>query len=109
MWQGIDLRDDPTPARRWIERLEPGSREFPNKILLPAYRALGEDGNVATLARRIDQLPAGSVMFVQIIALSGTVPFDLADAPNFARRLREAGIDLSDFGAPADAPTNATN
>jgi len=58
---------------------------------------------VSALARRIDALPGGSAMFVQIIALSGSVPFDLADAPNFARRLDEAGIDLSDYGVPAEA------
>jgi hypothetical protein len=39
---------------------------------------------------------------MQVIAVSGSVPFDLPDTPNFARRLEEAGIDLSDFGTPAD-------
>ena len=96
----IGLRDDPSPAHRWIERLEPASREFPEQWLLPAYRALGDDASLASLTRRIDSLPAGSAIFVQMIALSGTVPFDLADAPNFARRIDQAGIDLVNFGTP---------
>jgi TolB-like protein len=103
----IDLREDPSPARRWVERDEDESEDdFPENFLLPAYRALGDETSVSALARRIDALPGGSAMFVQVIALSGSVPFDLADTPNFARRLEEAGIDLSDFGVspPASGP-----
>jgi adenylate cyclase len=97
----VRLREDPTPARRWVERDEdePDS-EFPENLWLPAYRALGDEASVAALARRIDALPGGSAMFVQIIAVSGSVPFDLADTPSFARRLEEAEIDLSEFGVP---------
>jgi TolB-like protein len=98
----VDLRTDPAPAGRWVERLQSPSSEYPRNWLLPAYRALGDEAKVAALARRIDTLPGGSAMFVQIIALSGSVPFDLSATPNFARRLREAGIYLSDYGVPAD-------
>jgi TolB-like protein len=99
----IDLREDPSPARRWVERAEDESETgFPRNSLLPAYRALGDEASVAALARRIDALPGGSAMFMQVIAVSGSVPFDLPDTPNFAIRLEEAGIDLSDFGTPAD-------
>jgi TolB-like protein len=99
----IDLREDPSPARRWVERAEDESETgFPRNSLLPAYRALGDEASVAALARRIDALPGGSAMFMQVIAISGSVPFDLPDTPNFARRLEEAGIDLSDFGTPVD-------
>jgi TolB-like protein len=97
----IELRDDPSPARGWFEPDEDESgSQFPQKFRLPAYRALGDEADVSALARRIDALPGGSAMFVQIIAVSGSVPFDLADTPNFARRLDQAGIDLSDFGVP---------
>jgi TolB-like protein len=98
----VDLRADPSPAHRWVERLESSSAEFPRNWLLPAYRALGDEPSVAALARRIDLLPGGSAMFMQIIALSGSVPFDLSDTPSFARRLSEAGIDLSGYGVPAE-------
>lgn len=97
----IDLRDDPSPARTWVARYEEDpSDEFPRNFWLPAYRALGDEASVSELARGIDALPGGSAMFIQIMALSGSVPFDLADTPNFARRLDEAEIDLSDFGVP---------
>jgi hypothetical protein len=99
----IDVREDPSPARRLVERVEDESETgFPRNYLLPAYRALGDEASVAALARLIDALPGGSAMFMQVIAISGSVPFDLPDTPNFARRLEEAGIDLSDFGTPAD-------
>ena len=99
----IDLRDDPSPARTWVARYENDpSDEFPENFWLPAYRALGDEASVSALARRIDALPGGSAMFIQIMALSGSVPFDLADTPNFARRLDEAGIDLSRFGVPEE-------
>jgi TolB-like protein len=100
----IDLRDDPSPARRWVERNEDESEDdYPQNFWLPAYRALGDEDSVSALARRIDALPGGSAMFIQIIAISGSIPFDLSDTPNFARRLDEAGIDLSDFGVPEEA------
>ena len=100
----IDLRDDPSPARRWVERNEDESEDdYPQNFWLPAYRALGDEDSVSALARRIDALPGGSAMFIQIIAISGSLPFDLSDTPNFARRLDEAGIDLSDFGVPEEA------
>ncbi len=103
----IEMRDDPSRARRWVEPDENESETgFPSKMRLPAYRALGDDASVSALARRIDALPGGSAMFVQVIAISGAVPFDLADAPNFARRLDQAGIDLSDFGVPMRSESN---
>ncbi len=99
----IKLRDDPSPARRWVVPDEDESdSDFPEKMWLPAYRALGDEASAAALTRRIDALPGGNAMFIQLLALSGSVPFDLADAPNFARRLDEAGIDLSEFGVQAD-------
>ena len=93
----ISMRDDPVVARRWVESARDVSTD-PQNLLLPAYHALGDEAGVASLARRIDVRPDGNVQFMQVIAISGSVPFDLADTPNFANRLNEAGIDLSDFG-----------
>jgi TolB-like protein len=99
----IAMRGDSARARARIEGNEGESDEgFPSKFRLLAYRELGDDSSAASLTRRIDTLPGGNAMFIQLLALSGSVPFDLADAPNFARRLEEARIDLSDFGVPSD-------
>jgi hypothetical protein len=84
----IDLREDPSPARRWVERAEDESETgFPRNSLLPAYRALGDEASVAALARRIDALPGGSAMFMQVIA-SGDRPVRLRDASGCRGRLR---------------------
>jgi hypothetical protein len=50
------------------------------------------------LARRIDALPAGPAILGRLAATNGNaLVFDLADTPNFAARLAEAGIDSSRF------------
>jgi TolB-like protein len=99
----IAMRGDSARARARVEGNEGESEEdWPDRWRLAAYRELGDDSSAAALTRRIDALPGGSAMFIQLLALSGSVPFDLADAPNFAMRLDEAGIDLSEFGVQAD-------
>ncbi|HSM07418.1 MAG TPA: hypothetical protein VLA33_00190 [Gemmatimonadota bacterium] len=100
----IAMRSDPGAAQRWVgtEENQTGASLFTRKWFLPAYQVLGKD--VSATAREIDSLPGGNAMFIQLLAVSGSVPFDLADTPNFAARLEEAGIDLSGFGVPMVTP-----
>jgi hypothetical protein len=100
----IEMRSDPETARRWVgpEERQATASLFTRKWFLPAYQVLGKD--VSATARAIDAMPGGNAMFIQILAVSGAVPFDLADTPNFAARLEEAGIDLSGFGVPMVTP-----
>ena len=77
--------------------------DWPDSGLLLAYHELGDVESASALAGRIDSLPGGSAILVRALTLFGTVPFDLADTPNFARRLEVAGIDISEFGVPAEA------
>jgi TolB-like protein len=62
--------------------------------LLDVYHTLGDDERLRDVARRIDALPAGPVLLARYVSLNGmSLTFDPADTPNFAARLREAGVD----------------
>ncbi len=62
------------------------------------YLELGDTAAAAALMKRIDALPFGPAILTRMFTLAGFIPFDLADTPNLAARLKEAGFDLADFG-----------
>lgn len=96
---------DTLTARRLAAELE--GRAWPEERLLFAYRELGDDAAARRLAAEIDALPLGPSILFRLVSLTSSVPFDLADTPNFRARLAEAGIDLSsEFAAQvAEGPT----
>lgn len=102
----VALRGDSARAREILEAVRERSdgqstEVWPQAGLLVLYAKIGDRASAAALTGRIDALPAGSAIFIRHLATTGTVLFDLADAPNFARNLEEAEIDLSGFGVPA--------
>jgi adenylate cyclase len=94
----LAVRGDSAMAGAMLEESPLTETDWPDAFRLLLYRETGDHASAAALARRIDELPAGSAIFIRLLARSGTVPFDLADTPNFTWRLQQAGIDLSDFG-----------
>lgn len=71
---------------------------WPEAWTLLVFLETGNDERARALTRRIDALDAGAGIFARDInAASGHLFFDLADAPNFAARLEEAGIDPAKF------------
>jgi hypothetical protein len=67
---------------------------WPQARLLRIYHELGEAERVRELARQIDALPTGpSILAVHVLEAGRALTFDIADAPAFAARLREAGVD----------------
>jgi hypothetical protein len=48
--------------------------------------------------KRIDELPAGSAIFIRLLSGGGNALFfELEDAPKFAANLDQAGIDPATF------------
>jgi len=71
---------------------------WPQEQLLRVYNETGDAARAAALTKRIDDLAAGPAMLARTIAITHNMLFfDLADAPNFAARLEEAGIDPASF------------
>jgi len=71
---------------------------WPQQQLLRVYNETGDAARAGALTKRIDDLAAGPAIFGRTIAISHNMLFfDLADAPNFAARLEEAGIDPASF------------
>jgi adenylate cyclase len=81
-------------AREDLARHErPGSLR-----LLDVLHHLGDRDGVRDIVRQIDALPGGpAILAVQIYLSGGAYTFDPADTPNFAARLREAGVDPASF------------
>jgi TolB-like protein len=66
----------------------------PDPTLLLPYHMLDDRTLSRDLVRRIDALPAGALILAREVLFRGRIlAFDLADAPNFTARLREAGVD----------------
>ena len=98
-WRAALIGDE-EEARRIIEQVE-SFGSWPVEQLMFTYRELGDDEAVARIAGEIDALPAGPAILLRQVSLSSSVPFDLADTPNFATRLSEAGVDLTGIGTEA--------
>ena len=74
---------------------------WPNENLLFVYHEMGDQEKVQNLARQVDQLIAGAAKFLRLQSVSGnTLFFDLADTPNYAAKLEQAGIDPANFRKP---------
>lgn len=93
---------DTLTARRLAAELE--ANPWKEEKLLLTYRELGDRAAARRLAARVDALPVGPSILFRLVSLTASVPFDLADTPNFRARLAEAGIDLSDLATPRAAP-----
>ncbi len=71
---------------------------WPEEPLLLVYHETGDLARARLLTARIDDLAAGPAILARTISLSHNMLFfDIADAPNFAARLAEAGIDPARF------------
>lgn len=86
-------RGDTVAARRIIDEHR-ATTGWPDEWFLFVYRELGNRGEAARLAARVDSLPLGPSLLLRMVAECGCVPFDLADTPNFRARLAEAGLAL---------------
>ena len=71
--------------------------EWPDVDLIEVFYLLGDKENIQDLVRRIDNNPIGPAIFAIPLSYTGTIYFDLADTPNFKKRLSEASVDLSSF------------
>lgn len=105
------IRSDTAAALARAAAIEAYS-EWPQSGLLQIYHQLGDRQRARDLVRRIDALPAGPAILTRLIVLHDArfLTFDLADAPNFSARLREAGVDpgsLPVFPRLAEAPGGA--
>jgi adenylate cyclase len=88
------IRGDTAAALAHTAAIEAAS-EWPQSELLQVYHQLGDRQRARDLVRRIDSLPAGPAILTRRIVLydARLLTFDLADAPNFSARLREASVD----------------
>ncbi len=79
-------------ARRIAAEIE--ARNPRQEELILTYAALGDEENVDRLTRRIDSSTIGSLQLLRaMLYVAGRVPFNLREAPNFRKRLLEAGIE----------------
>jgi hypothetical protein len=70
----------------------------PVSRLLWVYHETGDKARATALTRRADALTMGPTILARDVTDSGNMLyFDLVDAPNFAARLEEAGIDRKNF------------
>ncbi len=83
-----------TELDRYIQRVVDKEIYRQKKSLLPVYILGGYDKKADTLARQIDTTLFGSQRFSLLVyQFGGRIPFDLAQTPNFARKLEEAGVE----------------
>ena len=101
-WRDVVIGDSAAARERMAKYDEETDR--PEVEFLFVYRELGDREAAAALAARVDDLLLGPAILFLVVGLSGSVPFDLADTPNFRAQLDEAGIDLSDLGAGPKGP-----
>jgi adenylate cyclase len=91
------LRGDSAAVLAYAREIE-AAQDWPGYRLLTAYHLLGDVERNRALTRRIDAMPSGHAIFtVHLYGSGGALTFDLADAPNFSARLREAGADPGSF------------
>jgi adenylate cyclase len=91
------LRGDSAAVLAYAREIE-AAEDWPEYELLTAYQQLGDVERNRALTRRIDAMPSGHAIFaVHLYGSGGALTFDLADAPNFSARLREAGADPGSF------------
>jgi hypothetical protein len=91
------LRGDAAVALALADEMEAGI-DWPRYSLLTIYHQLGDAERSRALVRRIDAMPSGpAILATHLSSSGGALTFDLADAPNFSARLREAGADPSAF------------
>jgi adenylate cyclase len=91
------LRGDSAAALAYAREIE-AAEDWPDYLLLTVYHQLGDAERSRALTRRIDALASGHAIFAVLLYRSGgALTFDLADAPNFSARLREAGADPGSF------------
>lgn len=75
--------------------------DHPQVNLIKIYYEMGDQEKLRTLAKRIDQLAIGAAILGIFISTSdNALYFDLADTPNFAAKLDQAGIDPTGFNKP---------
>ncbi|MEE8294595.1 MAG: hypothetical protein V3R64_02685, partial [Sphingomonadales bacterium] len=72
--------------------------EHPQVGLIMVYYEIGDLEKARTLAKRIDQMPIGvAILGIFLSTSDHALYFDLADTPNFAAKLEQAGIDPASF------------
>jgi tetratricopeptide (TPR) repeat protein len=95
----LAVRGDYEAALRMADALEsvPRSPTVRDAALVDVYFEAGATERLRALIKRIDDSPQGTAIFIQMLGQSAALAFDLADAPNFAARLIEAGVDPAAF------------
>jgi tetratricopeptide (TPR) repeat protein len=95
------VRGDYETALRMADELEAAGRP-PNlgqSWLVDTYYETGATERLQALVKRIDDSPQGTAVLMQLLATSGLV-LDLADTPNFAAKLEQAGLDPATYMRP---------
>jgi TolB-like protein len=87
------LRGDTAEALAMIRaQVKSGERTDPRWLWV--LHEIGDRRTSRDLVRRIDAMPAGpAILLTQVYVWGRHTTFDVADAPNFSARLREAGVD----------------
>jgi len=89
------LKGDEREARRLAAEVK---AKYPQYDLLWVYHQLGDEEEVARLAREIDAGPLGSQRLLLSLGNVGNrMLFNLDDTPNLRARLAEMGLDASRF------------
>ncbi len=90
------VRGDYGEATRFAVQWE-ASRPFDGGMapgLLLLYNETGDESRSRAITEKIDAMPGGSAILARTMKKIGnSLPFNLADAPNFTAQLRQAGID----------------
>jgi TolB-like protein/DNA-binding winged helix-turn-helix (wHTH) protein len=96
------VRVDYETALRMADELETVQRppSLRHTGLVDAYYEMGATERLQALVKRIDDSPQGTAILMQLFAQSAGLAFDLNDAPNFAAKLGEAGLDPATYMRP---------
>jgi len=91
------VRGDYDTALQMAEEID-SAGTWPEERLLLVYHETGDRDRARALVARIDALTAGRVILARMVSvMANMLFFEIADAPNLAARLEEAGIDPASF------------
>ena len=91
------MSGDTAKTLRLLEEFESRSSS-PTTGPVPIYYLVGATDRIRSLVKQTDELPAGSVSLVNLMARTrNELTFDLDDTPNFLAKIRQAGLDPASY------------
>jgi TolB-like protein/DNA-binding winged helix-turn-helix (wHTH) protein len=96
------VRGDYDTARRMADDVEAMQRppSILHTWLVDTYYEIGATERLQALVKRIDESPQGTSILIFLLNQAAGLSFDLADAPNFAAKLEQAGVDPTTYLRP---------